>query len=161
MAIKAGDLMPKGVLVRMCPDGPKDIDVTELFENKKVVLFSLPGAFTPTCSKKHLPGYVSNADVIKQKGVDIIACLAVNDIHVMHAWGESLGANDDVLMLADGNCAYTVELGMDLDLSVVNMGRRGKRYSALVDNGVITLLNLEPPREFGVSSAEALIKQLA
>ena len=124
-------------------------------------MFSVPGAFTPTCSKKHLPGYVSNATAIKQKQIDVVACLAVNDIHVMHAWGESLGAINDVIMLADGNCSYTEALGMVLDLSAANMGRRCKRFSAVIDDGVITSLNLEPPKEFGVSSAESMLEQLS
>ena len=160
MTISAGDRMPEGTLVCMNRDGPKEFDVTELFEGKKIVLFSVPGAFTPTCSKKHLPGYIGNFKAIKQKGIDAVACLAVNDIHVMHAWGKSVGADDSVLMLADGNCTYTTALGMELDLFGANMGRRGKRFSALIDDGIVTLLNIEPPREFGISSAEALLKQL-
>ena len=161
MTIMVGDSIPKGNLVQMCEDGPEACDVTELCQNKRVVLFSVPGAFTPTCSKKHLPGYVSNASAIKRKQIDIIACLAVNDIHVMHAWGKSLGANNDVIMLADGNCSYTDTLGMVVDLSGANMGKRCKRFSAVIDDGVITHLNIEPPKEFGVSSAEALLKQLS
>ena len=161
MAIMVGDSIPKGNLVRMREDGPEAFDVTEFFQNKRVVLFSVPGAFTPTCSNKHLPGYISNEAAIKQKQIDMVACLAVNDIHVMHAWGESLGAKNDVLMLADGNCSYTEALGMVLDLAAANMGRRCKRFSALIDDGVITILNLEPPKEFGISSAEAMLKQLS
>ena len=161
MTIMVGDLIPKGNLVRMYEDGPEAFDVTKFFQNKRVVLFSVPGAFTPTCSNKHLPGYVSNAIAIKQKQIDIVACLAVNDIHVMHAWGESLGAINDVTMLADGNCSYTEALGLVLDLSAANMGRRCKRFSAVIDDGVITMLNLEPPKEFGVSSAEAMLQQLS
>jgi glutaredoxin/glutathione-dependent peroxiredoxin len=160
MTISAGDRMPEGTVVRMNADGPKELDVAELFEDKKIVLFSVPGAFTPTCSKKHLPGYIDNANAIKQKGIDTIACLAVNDIHVMHAWGKSVGADDSVIMLADGNCAYTAALGMELDLFGANMGRRGKRFSALIDDGIVIFLNLEPPREFGISSAETLLEQL-
>ena len=160
MTISVGSRMPKGTVVRMNADGPKEFDVTELFEGKKIVLFSVPGAFTPTCSKKHLPGYIDNASAIKQQGIDTIACLSVNDIHVMHAWGKSVRADDSVLMLADGNCAYTVELGMELDLFGANMGRRSKRFSALIDDGIVIFLNLEPPREFGISSAEALLEQL-
>jgi len=160
MAIKVGDRMPAGTLIRMGEDGPKPVTADELFRGKKVVLFSVPGAFTPTCSAKHLPGYIESAAVIKARGVDTIACMAVNDVHVMAAWGRAAKAGDDVLMLADGNAAYAIALGLEYDASGAGMGTRGRRFSIVVDDGVISRLNIEPPREFGVSSAEALLEQL-
>jgi peroxiredoxin len=145
----------------MGPNGPEPLSSEELFSGKKVVLFSVPGAFTPTCSAKHLPGYVGNAEAIKGKGVDTIACMAVNDAFVMSAWGNSSDAGDKVLMLADGNGEYTRALGLELDASKFGMGMRGKRFSMIVDDGVVVQLNLEPPGEFGVSSAETALQQLA
>ena len=124
------------------------------------MLFSVPGAFTPTCSAKHLPGFVANADAIKKKGVDTIACMAVNDVFVMRAWGESGKVGDKVLMLADGNGEYARALGLELDASKFGMGTRSKRFSMIVKDGVVTQLNVEPPGEFGVSSAETALKQL-
>lgn len=161
MAIRVGDRVPKGQFTRMGPNGPEPLSSEELFSGKKVVLFSVPGAFTPTCSAKHLPGYVGNAEAIKGKGVDTIACMAVNDAFVMSAWGNSSDAGDKVLMLADGNGEYTRALGLELDASKFGMGMRGKRFSMIVDDGVVVQLNLEPPGEFGVSSAETALQQLA
>jgi peroxiredoxin len=160
MAIKVGDKMPKGQFARMGANGPEQLSTDDLFRGKKVVLFSVPGAFTPTCSAKHLPGFVQNADVLKAKGVDTIACMAVNDVFVMSAWGKSSSTGDKVMMLADGNGEYVRALGLDLDASKFGMGTRGKRFSLIVDDGVVKQLNLEPAGEFGVSSAEAALEQL-
>ena len=128
--------------------------------SKKVVLFSVPGAFTPTCDAKHLPGYVQNADALKAHGADTIACLAVNDVFVMSAWEKSSNAGDNVLMLADGNGDYTRALGLELDASGFGMGTRGQRFSLIADDGVVTQLNVEPGGEFGISSAETALEQL-
>jgi glutaredoxin/glutathione-dependent peroxiredoxin len=160
MSIKVGDKMPKGQFTRMGAKGPEPLPTDELFAGKKVVLFSVPGAFTPTCSAKHLPGFVQNADTLKAKGVDTIACMAVNDVFVMSAWGKSSSADGKVLMLADGNGEYARALGLELDASKFGMGQRSKRFSMIVGNGVVEQLNVEPAGEFGVSSAEAALKQL-
>ena len=160
MTIKVGDKMPKGQFTRMGANGPEPVTTDELFGGKKVVLFSVPGAFTPTCSAKHLPGFINNFDKLKAKGVDTIACMAVNDVFVMKAWGESSKAAGKVEMLADGNGEYARSLGLELDASKYGMGTRGKRFSAIVDNGVVKKLNVEPAGEFGVSSAESALKQL-
>jgi peroxiredoxin len=160
MSINVGDQMPKGQFTRMGANGPEPVSTDALFLGKKVVLFSVPGAFTPTCSAKHLPGFINNFDQLKAKGVDTIACMAVNDVFVMNAWGESSKAAGKVEMLADGNgeCARALEL--ELDASKFGMGTRSKRFSVVVDNGVVKTLNIEPPGEFGVSSAEQALKQL-
>jgi glutaredoxin/glutathione-dependent peroxiredoxin len=160
MTIKVGDKMPKGQFTRFGANGPEPLSTDDLFKGKTVVLFSVPGAFTPTCSAKHLPGFVTNADAIKKKGVDTIACMAVNDVFVMRAWGESSKAADKVLMLADGNGEYARALGLELDASKFGMGTRSKRFSMIVKDGVVKQLNVEPPGEFGVSSAETALKQL-
>jgi peroxiredoxin len=160
MTIKVGDKMPSGTLTRMGAKGPEPMTTDELFKGKKVVLFSVPGAFTPTCNAKHLPGFVQNADAFKKKGVDTVACMAVNDVFVMNAWGKAGNADGKVVMLADGNGEYARALGLELDASKFGMGQRGKRFSVIVDDGVVKQLNIEPPGEFGVSSAEAALKQL-
>jgi peroxiredoxin len=160
MTIKVGDKMPKGQFTKMGANGPEPVTTDSLFNGKKVVLFSVPGAFTPTCSAKHLPGFIGNYDALKKKGVDTIACMAVNDVFVMKAWGEAGKAAGKVEMLADGNGEYARALGLELDASKFGMGMRGKRFSVIVDNGVVKALNVEPPGEFGVSSAEAALKQL-
>lgn len=160
MTIAVGDKMPAGQFSVMGDSGPETITSAELFAGKKVVLFSVPGAFTPTCTAKHLPGFVERAGEIKAKGVDTIACLAVNDVFVMSAWGQAGNVGDKVLMLADGNGTYTKALGLELDASGFGMGTRGKRFSIVVDDGVVEKLNLEPAGQFGVSSAEAALKQL-
>ena len=160
MTIKVGDKMPKGQFTRMGANGPEPVSTDDLFGGKKVVLFSVPGAFTPTCSAKHLPGFINNAAQIKAKGVDTIACMAVNDVFVMNAWGKHSNAGDKVLMLADGNGEYARALGLELDARGFGMGQRSKRFSMIVDNGVVKQLNIEPPGEFGVSSAESALKQL-
>jgi len=160
MSIKVGDKMPKGQFTRMGANGPEPLSTDDLFNGKKVVLFSVPGALTPTCSAKHLPGFVTNADAFKGKGVDTIACMAVNDVFVMNAWGKSSDADGKVTMLADGNGEYARALGLELDASKFGMGQRSKRFSMIVENGVVKQLNIEPPGEFGVSSAEATLQQL-
>ena len=160
MTIKAGDKMPSGTLKTMTTDGAKDITTEELFKGKKVVLFSVPGAFTPTCDAKHLPGYVQHAAQIRAKGVDTIACMAVNDVFVMNAWGKSSGTGDDVLMLADGNGDYSKALGLEMDGRGFGMGLRGQRFALIVNDGVATHVFIEAPREFKVSAAEYVLGQL-
>lgn len=160
MTIAVGDQMPSGQFSVMGASGPESITTGALFAGKKVVLFSVPGAFTPTCSAKHLPGYVEHARTLKAKGVDTIACLAVNDVFVMSAWGKSAGVGDDIVMLADGNGTYTKSLGLELDATGFGMGTRGKRFSLIVDDGVVKQLNIEPAGQFGVSSAETALTQI-
>ncbi|MCE7901983.1 MAG: peroxiredoxin [Gammaproteobacteria bacterium PRO9] len=160
MTIKAGDRIPEGKLGIMTKEGPGYLTTQELFKGKKVVLFSVPGAFTPTCSNSHLPGYIKHAAEIKAKGVDTIACMAVNDAFVMDAWGKDRGVGDKVLMLADGNGEFTRALGLELDASGFGMGKRSQRFSMVVDNGIVKELNVEAPREFKVSTAECVLGQL-
>jgi peroxiredoxin len=160
MTIKAGDRMPSGKLKTMTKDGPKDVSTDELFQGKKVVLFSVPGAFTPTCDAKHLPGFIQNEAALKAKGVDTIACMAVNDVFVMNAWGKHSNAGDKVLMLADGNGDYARALGLELDARGFGMGTRGQRFAIIVDDGVVTAVNVEAPGQFKVSAAEHLLGQL-
>jgi len=161
MTIKIGDKMPNGQFTVMTDDGPAPMTTDELFAGKKVVLFSVPGAFTPTCSAKHLPGFINHAAEIRAKGVDTIACMAVNDVFVMSAWGKSAGADGKVLMLADGNGTYAEALGLVLDGSGFGLGRRGQRFSLIVDDGTVTQLNVEQPGAFEVSSAETALGQLS
>jgi len=160
MTIQVGERIPSGTLHHMTENGPEAITTGEIFDGKKVVLFALPGAFTPTCSAKHLPGFVAKADEIKAKGVDTIACLSVNDAFVMGAWGRDQGVGDKVLMLADGIAEFTKALGLVLDLTPRAMGLRSNRYAMIVDDGVVTLLNREAPRAFDVSSAETVLEAL-
>jgi peroxiredoxin len=160
MAIKAGERMPAGVLKTMGAEGPKDVRTEELFKGKKVVLFSVPGAFTPTCDAKHLPGFVQLADQIRAKGVDLIACMAVNDVFVMNAWGKASGVADKVMMLADGNGEYAQALGLALDASAFGMGRRGQRFALVIEDGVVRHVNVEAPGQFKVSAAEYVLEQL-
>jgi peroxiredoxin len=160
MTIKSGDSMPSGKLKTMTADGPKDISTDELFRGRKVVLFSVPGAFTPTCDAKHLPGFIQNAEALEAKGVDTIACMAVNDVFVMNAWGKHSNAGDKVLMLADGNGDYARALGLELDARGFGMGTRGQRFAIVVENGVAKTVNVEAPGQFKVSAAEYLLGQL-
>ncbi|HMM77572.1 MAG TPA: peroxiredoxin [Gammaproteobacteria bacterium] len=160
MTIKAGDKMPNGSFGVMTDKGPGSISTDELFKGKKVVLFSVPGAFTPTCSAKHLPGFVDKAGDIKSKGIDTIACLAVNDAFVMGAWGKQAGVGDKVLMLADGNGTYTKALGLELDASGFGMGTRGQRFAVVIDDGVVKNVFIEAPMEFKVSSADNVLANL-
>ncbi|UYN95174.1 MAG: peroxiredoxin [Enhydrobacter sp.] len=158
---KVGDKVPSATLRMMGPEGPKAITTEELFApGKKVVMFALPGAFTPTCSAKHVPGFVADADKFKGKGIDTIACVSVNDAFVMGAWGKDQKAGDKVIMLADGNCEFTEAMGLTLDASKAGLGKRSQRYAMVVDNGVIKDLFVEKPGAFEVSSAENVLKHL-
>ena len=160
MTIKAGERMPTGTFKRMTKEGPKDISTDELFKGKLVVLFSVPGAFTPTCDAKHLPGFVQLADQLRARGVDTIACMAVNDVFVMNAWGKSSGVGDKIVMLADGNGEYARALGLELDASKFGMGTRGQRFAIIVKDGVATRVEIEAPGQFKVSAAEHVLSQL-
>jgi peroxiredoxin len=161
MSIQVGDKMPAGNFSVMTADGPDSVSSDDLFAGKKVVLFSVPGAFTPTCSAKHLPGFVQNASALKGNGVDTIACMAVNDVFVMDAWGKDQNAGDAVMMLADGNGEYAAALGLELDASGFGMGQRGQRFSIIIDDGIASQVNVEGPGEFGVSTAETALEQTA
>ena len=160
MTIQAGDAIPEATLTTMTADGPGPVATADYFAGKKVVIFSVPGAFTPTCSAKHLPGFVEKAAELKAKGVDEIACFAVNDVFVMNAWGKSSGADGVVTMLADGNGVFTKALGLDFDASGFGMGTRSQRFSMIVDNGTVTTLNVEEPGDFRVSTADHALSQL-
>lgn len=161
MTIKAGDKMPSGTFKTMTADGPSDVSTDDLFAGKTVVLFSVPGAFTPACSATHLPGFVSNADAIKAKGVDTVACMAVNDVFVMGAWGNDQGAGDKVTLLADGNAEYAKALGLELDASGFGMGTRGSRFAIIVKDGTVDKLLCEAaPSDVKESSAENVLANL-
>jgi glutaredoxin/glutathione-dependent peroxiredoxin len=160
MAVKEGDKVPSAKLKVKTSEGMKDVDTDEYFKGKKVVLFALPGAFTPTCSAKHVPGFVQNYDQLKQKGVDKIACVSVNDAFVMEAWGRDQKCESKVDMLADGNADFTKAMGLELDARGNGMGIRSKRYAMVVEDGVIKKLNVEQPGAFEVSSAEAMLRAL-
>jgi glutaredoxin/glutathione-dependent peroxiredoxin len=160
MTIKVGDKMPAGTFKHMTADGPRNITTDELFANKKVVIFSVPGAFTPTCDAKHLPGFVERAGDLRAKGIDTVACMAVNDVFVMNAWGKYSNVGDKVLMLADGNGEYAKALGLEMNGTGFGMGMRGQRFAVVVDNGTVTKLFVEDPGEFKVSSAEHVLSQL-
>ncbi|GAA4764270.1 peroxiredoxin [Stakelama sediminis] len=159
MTIQVGDRLPDATLVKATADGPAKVDTTDYFKGKTVALFSVPGAFTPTCSAKHLPGFVEKADDLKAKGVDEIACTAVNDAFVMGAWGKSANA-DAITMLADGNADFVKALDLTMDGSGFGMGTRGQRFSMIVKDGVVEQLNVEAPGEFKVSSAEHMLETL-
>lgn len=160
MAIKVGDKIPSSILMEMKGGTPQPVKTDDLFQGKKVAVFALPGAFTPTCSAKHLPGFVQHAAELKAKGIDEIACISVNDAFVMGAWGEHQNAGGKVRMLGDGNGDFTRALGLELDATKFGMGKRSQRYSMIVDNGVVKQLNVEEPGAFAVSSAEHMLKQL-
>lgn len=160
MTIQAGEKMPSGALGIMTDSGPGGISTDDLFSGKKVVLISVPGAFTPTCSMNHLPGFVDHAEEILAKGVDTIACMAVNDIFVMDAWGKDRGVGDTVMMLADGNGEYAQALGLELDASGFGMGMRGQRFALIVDDGVAKHVAVEAPGQFEVSKAETILAAL-
>jgi glutaredoxin/glutathione-dependent peroxiredoxin len=160
MAIKVGDKMPSGTLKTMTKDGPQDVKTDELFKGKRVVLFSVPGAFTPTCDAKHLPGFVEQAGALKARGVDTIACMAVNDVFVMNAWGKHSNVGDKIVMLADGNGDYARALGLEMDGRGFGLGMRGQRFAIVVRNGVAEKVLVEAPKEFKVSSAEHVLGQL-
>jgi peroxiredoxin len=167
MAIKVGDRLPDGTLTEMietetegCTIGPNAFKVSDLAKGKRIVIFGVPGAFTPTCSAKHVPGYTANYDKLKSKKVDEVWCLAVNDAFVMGAWGKEQKAGGKVRMMADGSAAYTKALGLEFDLVARGMGIRAQRFSMLVDDGVVKALNIEAPGKFEVSDAETMLKQL-
>ncbi len=160
MTIKVGERVPAATLKQMTKDGPSNITTEQLLKGRKVVIFSVPGAFTPTCHAKHLPGFIRDHDKFKAKGVDAIACLAVNDVFVMSAWAKASNAPDDILMLADGNGDFTKALGLELDASGFGMGIRGKRFAMVVNDGVVTHLNVESAGEFRVSASEFVLGQL-
>ncbi len=160
MTIKVGDKVPSVTLRYVSPDGVQAVTTDDFFRGKKVALFGVPGAYTRTCSERHLPGYVSHADELKAKGVDTIACIAVNDQFVMDAWGKERGAAGKVVMLGDGSGDFVRAIGLELDRIKEGMGIRTQRYSMLVDDGVVKALNVEQPGQFDVSSAETMLKAL-
>ena len=160
MAIKAGDKLPEATFMEMGPEGPGPVTTADVFGGKTIALFAVPGAFTPTCSVKHLPGYVGKAQELAGKGVDQIVCTSVNDVFVMSEWGKSSDADGKVRMLADGNGAFAQALGLELDASGFGMGKRSQRYSMIVKDGVVSQLNVEEGGSFEVSSAEYLLGQL-
>ena len=157
MAIKVGDKIPSATLMEMQDGKPTPVSTDSFFAGKKVAVFALPGAFTPTCSAKHVPGFVNNHGALKAKGVDAIACVSVNDAFVMGAWGKDQNAGDKVHMLADGNGDFTRSLGLEFDASKFGMGKRSQRYSMIVDKGVVKSVNVEEPGAYEVSSAEYLL----
>ena len=160
MTIKAGDRMPEGKFKVLGESGPQDLTTAQLFDGKRVVLFSVPGAFTPTCNAKHLPGFVQQAAALRSKGIDTIACMAVNDVFVMNAWGKSANVGDSIKMLADGNGDYARALGLEMDGRGFGMGMRGQRFAILVDNGIAKKVLVEAPGQFKVSSAEHVLEQI-
>ncbi|HMO76020.1 MAG TPA: peroxiredoxin [Sphingopyxis sp.] len=159
MTIQTGDTLPDAKLVKVTEGGPEQVSTADYFKGRKVALFSVPGAFTPTCSAKHLPGFVEKAEELKAKGIDEIACTAVNDAFVMGAWGKGAGA-DAITMLADGNGAFAEAVGLTMDGTAFGMGKRGQRFSMVVNDGVVEQLNVEAPGEFRVSSADHMLEQL-
>ncbi len=160
MTVQVGDQIPQGQLMTMTPQGPAPVTTDELFKGRTVALFAVPGAFTPTCSARHLPGYVEQAEALKGKGVDEVVGLSVNDVFVMGAWGEQAGVGDKVKLLADGNGDFTRALGLEMDGSKFGMGGRSQRYSMLVKDGVVEQLNVEAPGEFKVSAADYMVERL-
>lgn len=160
MPLKQGDKIPEATLQRMGGSGPEPVTTAELFGGRKVAFFAVPGAFTPTCSAKHVPGYLSNADALKERGIDAIVCVSVNDAFVMGAWAKDQGTGDNVEMLADGSGTFTAALGLEFDASKFGMGTRSQRYSMIVNDGTVEELNVEAPGAFEVSTAEYMLKQL-
>ncbi|MBB5708939.1 peroxiredoxin [Sphingomonas xinjiangensis] len=160
MPIQTGDRIPATTFVKVTEDGPEQISSDAFFAGRRVALFSVPGAFTPTCSARHLPGFVEKADALKAKDVDEVACTAANDAFVMEAWGKASGVEGKVTMLADGNGAFPKALGLEMDGSAYGMGTRGQRFSMLVNDGVIEQLYVEAPGQFEVSSADYLLARL-
>ena len=160
MTIQTGDKLPDATFVKVTENGPEQVNTADYFKGRKVALFSVPGAFTPTCSARHLPGYVEKAGDLKAKGVDEIACTAVNDAFVMGAWSKSADAGNSVTMLADGNGDFAEAVGLTMDGKAFGMGQRGQRYSMIVEDGVVKELNVEQPGDFSVSSAEHMLGQL-
>ncbi|RAI57638.1 peroxiredoxin [Roseicella frigidaeris] len=160
MTIKVGDSIPAARLTEATADGPKEVSTEELFGGKTVVLFGVPGAFTPTCSAKHLPGFVEQYDALKAKGVDVVACMAVNDAFVMRAWGKDQGVAEKVVMIADGSGDFTKTLGLELDLTARGLGIRSQRFALIARNGKVTHIGVEAPGAFEVSKAEAVLEAL-
>lgn len=160
MTIKVGDKLPEATFMTMGPDGPMPVTTTDIFGGKRVALFAVPGAFTPTCSAKHLPGFKDNADAFKAKGVDAIACTSVNDVFVMGAWGKDQGVSNEMQMLADGNGDFAKDIGLELDASGFGMGARSQRYALVANDGVVESLHVEDGGEFKVSSAEYLLDHI-
>ena len=160
MTIQVGDRIPTATLLKATSEGPEPVETDSFFAGRKVALFSVPGAFTPACSARHLPGFVDRVDELKAKGVDEVACVAVNDAFVMQAWAKASGAEGKVTMLADGNGDFAEALGLTMDGSKFGMGKRGSRWSAIVDDGTVSELNVEEPGAFSVSSAEFMLGQL-
>jgi peroxiredoxin len=160
MSIQVGERLPEATLIKATADGPQPLASGDYFKGRRIALFSVPGAFTPTCSARHLPGFVDKAGDLKAKGVDEIACVAVNDAFVMQAWGESAGVADKVTMLADGNGDFAKALGLVMDGTKFGMGVRGQRWSAVVNDGVVEQLNVEEPGAFNVSSADYMLERL-
>ena len=160
MTIQVGDSIPSATLNIMTADGPSAITTDDIFKGKTVALFGLPGAFTPTCSAQHLPGFVANADALKAKGVDSIVCLAVNDVFVMGAWGKDQNVGDKVTLVADGSAQFTKAVGLELDLIERGLGLRCQRFSMVVDDGVVKSLNIDPAGTFEATSAEKILEQL-
>jgi peroxiredoxin len=161
MTIKVGDRIPSVTLMEMQEGKPAPVNTDDFFKGRRIALFALPGAFTPTCSAKHVPGFVANHDALKARGVDAIACLSVNDAFVMGAWGKDQQAGDKVHMLADGNGEFTDKVGLAMDGTKFGMGKRSQRYSMVVEDGVVKSLNVEEPGAFEVSSAEHMLGQLS
>ncbi len=160
MSIKVGDKVPSATLKVMTPDGPSSVSTDELFGSGKTVMFSVPGAFTPTCSARHLPGFVDHVGQLRAKGVDRVVCIAVNDVFVMNAWGKSANVGDSIIMAADGNGEFTRALGLELDATGFGMGQRGQRFAMITENGLVKAIDVEAPGEFKVSSAEHVLGQL-
>ena len=160
MTITAGDAIPSVKVMQATAEGPKEVDIAELFKGKTVALFGVPGAFTPTCSAKHLPGFVAQADALRAKGVDLIACMAVNDAFVMKAWGKDQGALGKVTMIADGSAAFTKAMGLELDLTARGLGLRCQRFALIAKDGKVVHVAVEAAGAFDVSSAEAVLATL-
>lgn len=160
MALKVGDAIPNVTLTRMGPDGPEGVSTDELFKDRTVAMFGVPGAFTPTCSAKHLPSFVAHADALKAKGVDAIVCTAVNDVFVMDAWGKHNGVDGKIEMVADGDAVLTKAAGLELDLTGKGLGLRCQRFSMLVEDGIIRQLNIDPAGSYDKTSAETMLAQL-
>ena len=160
MTIQVGDKLPSATLTTMTAEGPKPLTTSELCEGKKVVLFAVPGAFTPTCSVQHLPGYVENAQSFKDKGVDTLACVSVNDPFVMGAWGKDREVGENLMMLSDGNGDFTAAIGLEMDGSGFGLGTRSQRYAMIIDDGVVSTLNVESGPGLDVSSAETILSEL-
>ena len=160
MPIKVGDKLPQATFMTMSEDGPAPMSVSELFGGKRVALFAVPGAFTPTCSAKHLPGFKDHKAELKAKGIDAIACTSVNDVFVMGAWAKDQGVSDEMVLLADGNGDFAQDLGLTMDATGFGMGKRSQRYSMVVNDGVVEQLHVEDGGDFKVSSADYLLEQL-